>query len=241
MSVFSAFFSNAWRQEAAAAELALLHSVPHDGVNYTISDTMVQLAGGPQTIHTIEASAVPTKEGQQGVPVILWHGYGQGAGSWFRNLPGLARTVASSRSKVFALDWLGVGLSSRPEWTAEMDAEPAKAEKYFVDALESWRQSQGVEQMHLVGHSMGGILAVSYAERFPNRLASLTLASPAGVPRPPAESLHERVASMPFGFRKAFFGLAANMWEGGFTPQGVVRRTSWVSAIIELRRNGFCF
>ena len=38
------------------------------------------------------------------------------------------------------IDPLGTGLSSRPEWTAAQDT--AKAEAFFVDSLEEWREAQ---------------------------------------------------------------------------------------------------
>ena len=39
--------------------------------------------------------------------------------------------------------------------------------------------------MRLVGHSLGGYLAVAYAERFPERVERLVLLSPVGLPQAP--------------------------------------------------------
>ena len=234
MASFSIFKARDYRQECLVAEKTLLASVEPEGVEFAVRDTRISLPSAADAhIHTIEASCASNpmhgKDCNERPPVVLWHGYGQGAASWWRNFSGLAKTRAEAGGRVLAIDWLGVGLSSRtPAWTDEMAAEPAKAEAYFVDALEAWREKEGFEKMHLVGHSMGGILAVSYAERYPQRLASLILASPAGVPQPPPESINERIATMPFGFRKIIFGVAANFWEGGSTPQGVMRNTEWL-------------
>ena len=37
--------------------------------------------------------------------------------------------------------------------------------------------------MRLVGHSLGGYLAVAYAERFPERVERIVLLSPVGIPQ----------------------------------------------------------
>jgi len=48
----------------------------------------------------------------------------------------------------------------------------------FVDDLEALRKSLGLEQFHLTGHSWGGLLALSYAVKYPQFIKSLTLISP---------------------------------------------------------------
>lgn len=60
-----------------------------------------------------------------------------------------------------------------------------EAESFFVDSLEEWRQKMGVEQMTLVGHSLGAYFSVVYALRYPEHVNKLVLLSPAGVPADP--------------------------------------------------------
>jgi len=79
----------------------------------------------------------------------LWTGrFGQGAASWWRNLRGLA--LGRAGGEIYTIDWLGVGLSSRPVWGVERDTDPVKAEAWFVDSLEAWRKAKGIKKMHLV-------------------------------------------------------------------------------------------
>jgi cardiolipin-specific phospholipase len=73
---------------------------------------------------------------------------------------------------VYSLDWLGVGLSTRPVWPPNGN-DPAVAEAFFADSLEQWRQEMGIERMHLVAHSLSAFFAVRYAEQHPGRLESL--------------------------------------------------------------------
>lgn len=88
------------------------------------------------------------------------HGFGGGVGLWIRNLEALSRS-----RPVYAFDLLGFGRSSRPSFPS--DAE--KAEEKFIESIEQWRQTVGVENMVLLGHSLGGYLATSYAIQYPSR------------------------------------------------------------------------
>ena len=57
-----------------------------------------------------------------------------------------------------------------------MPSAPYDVETLSGD-LERVREALGIEQLHLVGHSLGGMVAQQYALRRPERLCSLVLAS----------------------------------------------------------------
>jgi len=104
----------------------------------------------------------------KGIPLLTLHG---GPGSPHDYLEPLNR-LADGRAVIF-YDQLGCGKSERPDDTALWQSSR------FVAELEQIRQTLGLEQLHLFGHSWGSMLAIDYALTKPDDLTSLILASPA--------------------------------------------------------------
>lgn len=101
-----------------------------------------------------------------GLPLALLHG---GPGSTHLGLSVL-EPLADER-RVVLYDQLGCGNSSQPSdpslWTVEL----------FVAELANLREALGLERIHLLGHSWGGMLALEYALTQPTGLESLVLSS----------------------------------------------------------------
>ena len=60
---------------------------------------------------------------------------------------------------------VGFGRSSRPLFSSD----GLEAEQQLVRSIEAWRKEMKLEKMILLGHSMGGFLAASYAIKYPDR------------------------------------------------------------------------
>ncbi|KAJ7283927.1 Alpha/Beta hydrolase protein [Mycena rebaudengoi] len=123
-------------------------------------------------------------------PAVVLHGYGAGLGFFFNNFLPLAQWAGHRHTSVYALDWLGMGRSARVPFTIkshrkDIQGRVREAESFFVDSLEEWRIKMKLEQMTLVGHSLGAYFSVVYALKYPSRVNKLILLSPAGVPRDP--------------------------------------------------------
>ena len=148
----------------------------------TISRSHVQLSGKSRAINEVCVERVGEEVEDN---VVMLHGYGAGLGLFYRNLEPISRVPGV---KLFALDLLGMGNSSRPPFkmiSKTKEDKVIEAENWFIDALEEWRAVRKIERFTLVGHSLGGYLAVSYAVKYPGHLKKLILASPVGVPENP--------------------------------------------------------
>lgn len=97
----------------------------------------------------------------QSPPVLLLHGITGDHTAWDEVAEHLA-----DRYHVFALDQRGHGASDRPEkYSFRLMAEDMWA---VADAL-------GIEKMRLVGHSMGGVVALIAAQLHPDRVTHLVV------------------------------------------------------------------
>jgi pimeloyl-ACP methyl ester carboxylesterase len=100
----------------------------------------------------------------RGRPLVLLHGLLDSAEGW----DALAKT---SKRPCYAFDLPGFGDSSRPK--------RASIKAYAEDIAEAI-DDFGIKDYLLVGHSLGGAVAVSLAEMHQQRTRSMTLLAPAG-------------------------------------------------------------
>ncbi|MCM3470619.1 alpha/beta fold hydrolase [Brevibacillus borstelensis] len=97
-----------------------------------------------------------------GDAVCLVHGFCGSSAYWKKLFPRLEKS-----SRVLAPDLRGHGGSSVPDetYTVEKMAEDLA---FFMDET-------GIEKMTLLGHSLGGYVALAFAERYPDRLSAMGL------------------------------------------------------------------
>jgi len=108
------------------------------------------------------------KRGEDGVPVLLVHGFGGDLNNWLFNHEALAATRT-----VYALDLPGHGASTKDVGEGGV-ATLAETVAGFMDALD-------IGKAHLVGHSLGGAIVLKLALDDPGKAASLTLIGSAGL------------------------------------------------------------
>lgn len=100
----------------------------------------------------------------EGDPLLVIHGGGGDARTWLDNM-----AVLSDRYKVYIPDLPGYG-QSQPLDGAYYIPELAAFVASFSDNL-------GLESFHLIGHSLGGGVALNFALKFPNKIKKLVLVS----------------------------------------------------------------
>jgi pyruvate dehydrogenase E2 component (dihydrolipoamide acetyltransferase) len=105
---------------------------------------------------------------EEGVPVLLVHGFGGDLYNWLFNQEALA-----VNHPVYAVDLPGHGGSQKYVGDGAISTL-AETVRDFLDAL-------SVRRVHLVGHSLGGAIALSLALDQPRIAPSLTLISPVGL------------------------------------------------------------
>ena len=98
--------------------------------------------------------------------MILLHGSGAGATGWSNFAPNIRRLAEDFR--VLALDAPGWG---RSDAATSDDYDHPAAVLEFMDAL-------GIEKAALVGNSMGGMTAITFAARYPDRISHLITMGP---------------------------------------------------------------
>ena len=98
----------------------------------------------------------------RGPAVVLLHGLGGFAASWRHNIAALA-----TRATVYAVDLPGSGRSAKPRAPYGL--------AYFARALHAFFDGLGLSQASLIGHSLGGAVAVTYALTHPTRVERLAL------------------------------------------------------------------
>jgi pimeloyl-ACP methyl ester carboxylesterase len=99
----------------------------------------------------------------EGVPMLLLHGFGNEAHIWDDFAPAVA-----PHYQVLALDLRGHGDS---DWDSEGRYDYA----HHVADLEAIVEALGCERLVLVGHSLGGRVSIRYAGGHPERIAGLVI------------------------------------------------------------------
>jgi 4,5:9,10-diseco-3-hydroxy-5,9,17-trioxoandrosta-1(10),2-diene-4-oate hydrolase len=166
------------------------------------SDRMVDV-GGINTRYWVEGA---------GSPVVLIHGLSNSIEHWLLNINALA-----AENTVYALDLVGHGRTDKPLTRSYDLSDLARFVIDFMDKL-------GIERADLVGHSLGGGVALVIAETFPERVRRLVLVDSVGLARDVGIVL--RLVSVP-GVGEVLTRLVL---QGDFPQQLKRQRAAWPDA-----------
>lgn len=121
-----------------------------------------------------------------GPAIVFLHGRGGNHLSWWQQVPHFA-----DRYRAIAIDHREFGL------TKEVEDGPGR--KAFADDLHQLLDHLKIDRACLVGQSMGGFTALSFAVRVPDRVAGLVLADTTGgiVSADIGSEIHKNLAALP--------------------------------------------
>jgi len=146
-----------------------------------------------------------------GTPLVLLHGLLDSAEGW-------SELCRATPRPCIAFDLAGFGRSDMP-------SRPALA-AYASDIVEGMAEL-GLDDVVLVGHSLGGGVATAIAERIPDRVLSLVLLAPAGFGRialaelvslPGVRNVTERLLPLALGSRATVASTYRLMVTSGIDP-----------------------
>jgi 4,5:9,10-diseco-3-hydroxy-5,9,17-trioxoandrosta-1(10),2-diene-4-oate hydrolase len=100
--------------------------------------------------------------GGQGEPLLIIHGGNSHAKLWVKNMRELYQNHT-----IYVPDLPGFGLSQAMEGNFYVPE--------LVDFIDKFAQAVGLESFHLMGHSLGGAIAASYAFQYPKKVSKLVL------------------------------------------------------------------
>ena len=139
-----------------------------EGYPYPYPVRMLPLVNDGQPVRMAYMDVAPTGP-SNGRSVLLLHGKNFFGAYWKVVIEALAR----QGYRVVVPDQIGFGKSSKPDLSYSFD-QLASNTIALADAL-------GIKQFDLVGHSMGGMLAMHIARAYPQRVSRLVLEDPIGL------------------------------------------------------------
>jgi 2-succinyl-6-hydroxy-2,4-cyclohexadiene-1-carboxylate synthase len=153
---------------------------------------------------TVNDALINVETWGAGTPLMLLHGFMGSARTWDAHRPAF-----NGRYQVIAPDLLGHGLSEAAATPARYNMSCCLAD--LATVLDYYH----VDRVHLLGYSMGGRIALSFAVKYPDRIASLVLESASPGMADLAERQKRVVADEAFAERLEHEGLAAfvDHWE----------------------------
>jgi pimeloyl-ACP methyl ester carboxylesterase len=176
----------------------------------------VAAATPERSLHRIGRYRIHALHTGAGSALVLLHGLSGSARWWRHNVPALAEHF-----RTHAPDLVGFGQSR--SWTTR----PSIPE--MAELFEQWLDMNEIERTHLIGHSMGGQIAIHMAAKWPGRINRLVLVSAAGIPREMSLTAVTRFLAEivpPRGWGKATFlpTVAADALRAG--PRSLLSATS---------------
>lgn len=154
---------------------------------YAVKYFSLEVEKEPVRMAYMDVAPTTTSNGKT---VVLLHGKNFYAGYWENTI----KALTGAGYRVIAVDQIGFGKSSKPEIAYSFDLLAANTIQ-LLDSL-------AISKVAVVGHSMGGMLAVRFARNYAERTTHLILENPIGledyrfaIPPQPTGKIYEKELS----------------------------------------------
>jgi pimeloyl-ACP methyl ester carboxylesterase len=107
-------------------------------------------------------------EAGEGFPLVILPGVSLTAHNWRYNFPRY-----SKKFKVYCIDFPGYGKSDTPDADYSID--------FFTAAVKKFMDEKGLKKVFLLGHSLGGQVAIDFTHKYPDRVEKLVLETATGI------------------------------------------------------------
>ncbi|WVZ82735.1 hypothetical protein U9M48_029966 [Paspalum notatum var. saurae] len=139
-------------------------------------------APGSASLLYVHVQAPPPAAPTATEDVVFIHGFISSSVFWTETVFPAFSAAARARYRMFAVDLLGFGRSPKP-------AESLYTLREHVEMIErSVLQRYRLRSFHVVAHSLGSVLALALAVKYPDAVKSLTLLAPPYFPVPESEA-----------------------------------------------------
>ncbi|HEY3389852.1 MAG TPA: alpha/beta hydrolase [Prolixibacteraceae bacterium] len=139
-----------------------------EGIEYPFPVKYIQLNIQKQHFRMAYMDITPSKP--NGKSILLLHGKNFSSAYWKQT----AEALLANGYRVVMPDQIGFGKSSKPQWLQYTFQQLATNTKNLLDTL-------GIEKVAVLGHSMGGMVAVRFTLMFPETVTKLILENPIGL------------------------------------------------------------
>jgi pimeloyl-ACP methyl ester carboxylesterase len=169
--LLSALATSAGAQSSASLTYSQPLGIALEGIAYPHRTQFLELNNGGQQVRMayMDFPATRTFPGGGKPVVLLLHGKNFSSFYWEKT----TRALTAAGYRVIVPDQIGFGKSSKPNIPYSFDLLTSNTAK-LLDILK-------VPKVCVVGHSMGGMVAVKFARRYPNRVQKLVLENPIGL------------------------------------------------------------
>ena len=166
--LFSAIFATACVAGAAAAEPAAVYGPELEGFDYPFTVQRFNFPSQGQSLSMGFMDIVP--DTPNGRTVVLLHGKNFCAATWEATI----KALTGAGYRVVALDQIGFCKSTKPERYQYSFQQLAHNTHALLAA-------RGIARATIMGHSMGGMLAMRYSLMYPDAVEQLVLVDPLGL------------------------------------------------------------